>query len=75
MKKSSKKSTMINRDMTDLEYLEAVKDNGLKEHLIKHPDGESSIEYRKTIALEIIAEILINLIIPLENIETILNRR
>ena len=42
--------------MDNLKYLKAIKDNGLKEHLIKHPEGESSIGYRKTLALEIIAE-------------------
>ena len=44
MKKSTKKSTM-----TDFEYLEAIKDNRLREHLIKYPDGESyqiSTNYR-----------------------------
>lgn len=47
--------------MEDTKYLEMIRDNGLKEHLIKHPDGESSIKYRKTIALEIIAESLIKI--------------
>ncbi|MCK4446139.1 MAG: hypothetical protein KAW56_03560 [Candidatus Marinimicrobia bacterium] len=68
--------------MDNLEYLKAVKDNGLKEHLIKHPDGESSIGYRKTIALEIIAEELIKhnetfgcIVTALENLDTTLNRR
>lgn len=44
--------------MNNLEYLKAIKDSGLREHLIKYPDGEC-IGYRKTIALEIIAECML----------------
>ena len=65
--------------MDNLEYSKKLKkkDNERKDVLKLFPNqiSEWEIEYRRTKATEIIAETLIDLIVPLENIETILNRR
>lgn len=61
--------------MTNSEYLEKTKKYDDKKKLPLKGSVDQIIEYRKTKALEIIAETLINLTTPLENIETILNRK
>jgi len=67
--------------MTNLEYLEKIKNENIDYKTYKEI-SEHEIEYRKTKALEIIAEEIINLnstlrstVTTLENIETILNRK
>lgn len=57
--------------MTNLEWLENVKENNIDFDTIQEYD----LKYRKMKALEIIAEELINLNTTLENIETMINNR
>ena len=69
--------------MDNLEYLKKVKESSnVREFTLNHKSFNDSIEGRKAIALEIIAEekikandILCNLVTTLENIETTLKAR
>ena len=61
--------------MDNLEYLKKVKEFDEANDMFHKLGAEEFLIYRRAKALEIIAETLIALIVPLENIETILNRK
>jgi len=72
-----------NKDVGNLEYLQAIKEDSFKKDMVDYPEKIGHcLEDRKVVALEIIAEELVNnnstlrtLITTLENIETAINRR
>ena len=62
--------------VTDEQIIDFINERGIKNGTLHDPELQDfKMRYRQMRATEIIAETLINLTVPLENIETILNQR